>query len=546
MTQQLPHQPQGPWQGGHHPQQPQGQGPNNPQMMQPEGQPGPQQWNQAQPGAWQDPSFQPDTAQARKNRRGTAIVAGALALLLVVGGGFLAFNFLGRGAVAEAARYLPADVDAMIEINLAPSMSDQLEVKEFAEKFPALRGDSEKLGNDYKAALWSFVEQVGGEETPAYSEVEPWLGDFVAVGVFFPEDAGQPWSVVAVDVSDEDKAREFFEREMGEHTHVSVGDGTVLLSDHDHPVDVESAQDNSLADTEMFKADMARLEVNALATMWIGPDADIRMSGAAGRVYDDPFDPTATPSDSPTTPDASELPEFHGAMGFDIEDGTAVIQGVVSSAEMTAHHNEDVTSLVADLPASDLVMGIAISDATYDELWKQLDQAPDVKEQLASAGITSLDDLKAVFGRRLALAADYGATAMGDRMPVMGIAVETENPAKHTEVVSQLVQTFDSQAELQHEVIDGTAFTTLGMSPAEMADPASTAGDNEVYDTVVASDDADQVVFVDVAGLLDAFRDAFGADDQMLQNVEPITGLGVTSSAVDGEYTDVRVRVGTK
>ena len=88
------------------------------------------------------------------------VMAGVLALALLVGGGFLAWSLL-RGATPAAAKGIPSNALAVFEVNLNPSAGDKLAVKELAAKFPFLKDEANDAGDDYKKAFWSMLAKMG-------------------------------------------------------------------------------------------------------------------------------------------------------------------------------------------------------------------------------------------------------------------------------------------------------------------------------------------------------------------------------------------------
>lgn len=123
------------------------------------------------------------TAPVKRKSKTPMVVAAVLALALVAGGGFLAWSLL-RGAAPAAAKGLPKDSLAVVEVNLNPSAGDKLAVKDLAAKFPALADKVNAAGDDYKAALYNSTIAALSPDAPDYeADVKPWLGDSIAVGM---------------------------------------------------------------------------------------------------------------------------------------------------------------------------------------------------------------------------------------------------------------------------------------------------------------------------------------------------------------------------
>lgn len=475
---------------------------------------------QGQQGFQQQPFQQQGACQAqlaqKQNRRGTAIIAGVLALILVIGGGYLAYNFFTRGAQLAAAKAMPADVAGMIEINLAPSIQDQLALKEFIEKFPSLSEDVADMGDNYKKALWdTFVNTTGDPDVPDFSEVEPFLGDSLALGL-----RANSTPIVVVDVTDEDKARAFFKQEASE-MNVSVGDGWAVITDPSDPVEVSDAVDNALADNEMFKQDISKLSGNPLATAWFGPELAQLSEDISGEM-------------------GVNIPETHGAFGLTVEGGVAQLQGSIFSEEITSANDDSVNDYITSLPSAPIVAGITLSEQTVNEIYAAISEDSSMGNMAAEMGIESAEDLRDILGSRIGLVAD-----IGDNDVKFALAVQTDDPERHVDFVRQLLSQGLSMGSTspQTEIIDGIAYTTYGMSAQEVANPSSKLGDNQAYTQVMPDGEANQMVFVDVASLLERYS---GASDPTLEDLRQITGVAITGVDLDDNRTEVLIRVGTK
>ena len=347
----------------------------------------PQQgWSNQQGQQQWAPAPGPMTQQgAKKKSRTTAIIAGALALALVVGGTVFAMNFLGGTAVA-ASQGVPANAFAVLEINLNPSVADKLAVKDFAEKFPSVAENAEDVDGDYKKALWQALVSDTDimSDVPDYSEVEPWLGDSVAVAAMpGTTDSGafEPQILVAIQVTDENKAKEFM-TEHGDGAQIDFFEDLMVLTEEgsDRP-DVSGLKDSSIADNDEYKADMAKLGGTWLATGWLGTEF---------------LQEVITASGDPSMADLA-MQEGHGAMGMKIEDGAAVIHAV--SWSETPMTQASTASFIDSLPAGNLLsMGLAIDDAAYDMMWEQLQPLlddPSTAEVFTDFGIETKEDIKA-------------------------------------------------------------------------------------------------------------------------------------------------------
>lgn len=457
----------------------------------------------------------------KKRRTPTMIIAAVLALALVGGAAFLVVNFL-RGSTPAATRGIPAEAVAVIELNLNPAVADQLALKEFIEKFPSLADDSEPLGDNYKEALWNLIPD--DPDKPDFAEVEPWLGDSLAIGMMppGPDPYASPEGVFAIEVTDQAAAEAFF-AEHATDAHISFADGLVVISDPESAVDAQQTVDASLADTDIYAADMDALGGGFLVTAWFSPELPRIVAEGSGAGPGEMFD---------------DIPATHGAVGFKVEDGAAVLRVVTSTEDMVLHDGEDIRSFTEALPNGILVFSAALPEEQMDEAWEMLQQTPDLRETMDMLDIRTADDLKAVLGSRI------GATVSFENDDVIfGLAVDTEDPERHSSVVNQLLAEA-GMPEIQHEVIDGIAYTTYGMSPSEAADPANPVGDNEHFSSLTeVSGDASSIGFVDVNALESVLPDI---NEPVLEEiVRTISGVGISQSVLNDEYAEVIFRIGT-
>lgn len=526
--QQNPQGPQGPYQQQGNPQQFGGPGPQQggPQQYGPQGQPQ-QQWQQTGPQghgygpqgyAQQGYGPQGQQAPVKKKSKAPIIVAAVVALALLVGGGFLIASLLG-GSTPAAAKGLPANSLAAIELNLNPSAGQKLAVKEFAEKFPALAEEVGNVEGDYKEALWEAIPD--SEDKPDWSEIEPWLGDSLALAVMDLEDEA---FVVSVQVTDKDAARAFAETEFAD-TSVEFIDDLMIISSSEFPADIEAIKGSALADNETYSADMAKLGTDYLVTGWASEEFVTRaIEASEGEVGIETAGITG-----------------HGAAGIKIEDGMAVLRGISKTGQEVGDAELD-DDFVDSLPAGGLgVLATAFSPEAINLAWEQLqptyEQNPRMFEEF---GITSADDLAAVLGNQLAVTFSWSG-----QMPSVGIKVETEDPAKHQQVLETLAQVM-GLPDVQHSTDGNVVHTTWGMSPDELANPSEKLGDNEAFDDVTeTSGDTQSVLWVDVPAILGNQTLGLGNSEEA-RNLEPISGIGISGSTLDDGYAEFFVRVGTK
>lgn len=545
--------PQGGWQGQPHQQGPTGpQNPPGPQQGPPPGYmggppqgPGPQQgpppgyptgplgpgpqgpppghpgYAPQQFGPGQQPYAGQGGAPAKKKSKAPVAIAAVVVLALLVGGGFLVASLLG-GSSPVAAKGLPGDSMGVVELNLNPAAGDQLAVKEFAEKFPGLQDQVGDVDGNYKQALWSILGEA--DDVPAWEEVEPWLGDSVAMG--FVGDPLDPDIVVSVQVTDKGKAEAFAATHM-DNAQVDFIDDLMVLSETEAPADIDAIRNSSMADHEVYAADLAKLGGSWLATAWIGEE--IISAGVEGAGEEIGVNPAAV---------AARI-----TAGMKIEDGAATLKALVASNEDIAAADVD-DAFITSLPARSLgAMGFGVSDDVIDMAWEQLQALgqtqPGLLEQL---GISSDDDLRAVLGKQIAVTVDFA-----NDMPAVGLKVRTDDPAKHQEVLEGLLGAIGIPG-IQHQTDGDVVHSTFGMSPDQLANPTETLADHDAFAQLTeTSGDAEGIVWIDMPNVV-ALLPQLGVPtgDEIYLNLEPLSGVGISGSNIGDGYQEVFVRVGTK
>lgn len=515
-----PHAPQ---QGA--PQQAMGPGPG--QAPQNSGYPQ-QGYQPQQPQGWTPQDGSQQMAPAKKKSKAPAIIAGALALALVTGGIVFAMNFLG-GATPAAAEGIPSNALAVFETNLNPSVADKLAVKNMAEKFPAMADSVKDVDGDYKKAMYQALF-ADAEEAPDYSEVEPWLGDSLAVAILpsaTPETTlTDPDVMLVIQVTDKAKAEAFMTKH-GDGAQVTFMDDLMLVTQEGTPApDAASIKDASLADSSEYTADMAKLGGSWLATGWVGNEL---------------FKQIVAQTSQEAGVDA-QVPNTRAAMGLKIEDGSAVMRAVSWSDQDVS--KGAATTFLGTLPSASLgALSFSLSDSAHTLLWEQMEpllaQDP---EFAAMLGIESGDDLKAILGSEMAIAVGIDEYDQ----PTFGLKVRTDDVAKHEAFLETLGAQLGEDA-LQSVTEGDVIVTTFGVPTNEFAAPAESIADNETASKLTkASGDPQAAMWVDVPAILALPMLGLDESDEMVQNLKPLSGVGMSSSFLDDDYAETFVRVGTK
>ncbi|WP_252975295.1 DUF3352 domain-containing protein, partial [Janibacter melonis] len=240
------------------------------------------------------PAYSPGYGQPpvppRRTGRGAKIAAfaaaGVLGLGLLGGGAVFAYSKVnGSGPQPEEA--LPGNAVAFAKVDLDPSADQKIDAYRFLRKFPDAK---DAVGNpaddaDLRKVIFEGIQKEGGLEGLSYgSDVEPWLGDRFGVAMLAGGEGEQPTGVVALAVTDTDKAKAGLAKATGaEGGYCSVGDAFAICGQDQAVVDkaVNDAASGSLADSANFSDDMKALGEDGLMTAWVDGDAASKIAGAA-------------------------------------------------------------------------------------------------------------------------------------------------------------------------------------------------------------------------------------------------------------------------
>ena len=455
------------------------------------------------------------------------VMAGVLALALLVGGGFLAWSLL-RGATPAAAKGIPSNALAVFEVNLNPSAGDKLAVKELAAKFPFLKDEANDAGDDYKKAFWSMLAKMGKNAPDYESEVKPWLGDSAALAALPGKNSGSrpvPSSyVLSVQVTNKDSAKAFADKHIKDRKIVFVDDLMVITSNENSDISESSLKDN-ITSVESYKADMGRLGDGFLATAWVSSDF-IKQVCSQGT-------------------NAAGILESRFAAGLKVQDGTIALRTITWQKDEFKDRGENVKDLAGSMPADWLgSLTFSLSPSLVNKMWENIDSLPaSSQRQLKNFGISSADDLHALVGTQFSVAFTGDSNTLR-----AGFKVRTKDPEKHKSIVEKITRT-GSLKDAKTTVEGDTVTTTFGTDIGTFSNPGEKLSTNSDYEKLTKGIDNPQAAaWVNVPQVLKAMdkNSSNGLPKQLKENLESISGIGMVAGQIDDHYFDSWVRVGTK
>ena len=456
------------------------------------------------------------------------ILASVLVLALLAGGGFITWWLL-RGATPAAAKGIPSNALAVLEVNLNPSAGDKLAVKEVAAKFPLLKDEANDAGDDYKKALWSVLAKTDRSAPDYESEVKPWLGDSAAIAALPGKDSESRSTpstyVFSVQVTNKDSAKAFADKHIKNQKVVFVDDLMVFSNDEDSDIS-ESSLKNNITSVESYKADMGKLGDGFLATAWVSSDL-VKQASESGKTG------------------STDVLESRFAAGLKVQDGAIALRTITWQKDEIKDRGENVKDLAGSMPADWLgSLTFSLSPSLVNKMWENINSLPaSSQRQLKNLGISSADDLHALVGTQFSVAFTGDSNTLR-----AGFKVRTKDPEKHKSIVEKITRT-GSLKDAKTTVEGDTVTTTFGTDIGTFSNPGEKLSANSDYEKLTKGIDNPQAAaWVNVPQVLKAMdkNSSNGLPKQLKEHLESISGIGMVAGQIDDHYFDSWVRVGTK
>ncbi|MCW2795440.1 MAG: hypothetical protein JWM79_937 [Nocardioides sp.] len=488
-----------------------------------------------------------------------------LGLAVVVGGAFGAYWYLSSGP--QPAEALPDTTIAYVSIDLDPSGAQKIEALRTLKKFPAL-ADQLDFNTDDDIRQRLFEEFRADLDCPGLDygdDISPWLGDRAALAAV---DIGEtdPAAVFVLQVQDADDADAGLSKirdcsSVGAGGWAINGDWAVVAETDDIAKTVsDSAEAASLADDDDYQKWTTAAGDQGIVTMYAAPaagrylvEAVDSLSGSMGLGYE-PVQPIL-PDDIRTS-----IEGFDGAAAtIRFDDGSLEVElasdpGLAQTSMFAGGNASDVLARLPDDTAA--AVGVGFADGWFgdlvDAVASQSDGSTSAAELIAQMESDTGLDLPA---DAETLAGDSAALSFGSDFDV-----EVINSGDWSDLPIALAVKGDADAI---QAVLAKVQPTLGPWAGTFLD-ADTDGDLVVIgpqapyrDQVLAHGDlGDSAVFKDVVREADR-ADAIGfvnfdtgdwllnlanGDDRLAQNLEPLSGAGISSWTDDtASHTVLRI-----
>jgi hypothetical protein len=210
-----------------------------------------------------------------------AAAASAVVLVLTVGGVALV-NVMGGGG-PQPEDVLPANAVAFVKLDLDPSAGQKLAAYQLSAKFPAIKrkvsSEDTSIKESIFGSLFTGDTKVGGTSLGLKykTDVAPWLGDRVGVGVFPDIDADKkPELAVAIAFTDQAAAKAALDKAIAnrpkskQQMGYAFADAFVVVSDTTaHAAALVRAGKAAPLATSTYAEDVQKLGQDQVAIAWV-------------------------------------------------------------------------------------------------------------------------------------------------------------------------------------------------------------------------------------------------------------------------------------
>jgi hypothetical protein len=440
---------------------------------------------------------------------------------------------------------------AFAKVDLDPSAGQKIDAVRFLRTFPKVKGKVSE-DSDLRKVAFEALQKDGTLEGVDYAkDVEPWLGQRLGVALVPGASAkDEPTPVLALAVTDAGAATKSLPslatglggacRVLEDYAVCTQGkDGAVLDG-------ILTATDKgTLADSADFRKDMADLGEDGVAAAWFDSDkaapAMALLGGAAGVLPSGAANP-ANPAGSGRT-----------AVALRFDGPNLELAGHVNDAKTQFMGTQRVGTALSGLP-DDTLAAISVANAG-DQLkaaWPEMEKGlrttlgtQEFEDGLSQVedtlGISVPQDLAAALGSQFTVAFGGMGTDGAPKVAVVG---------NGDQAVLQKIATAGSALTSPDELAfrPGQGRSVLALTDDYATEVSTGKGLGEMpgfKDSVRDVDKARVAGYVDISGLVAAFKDESGSSKEDAADIANLAALGFSASG-EGGSADFSVRLTTK
>jgi hypothetical protein len=513
----------------------------------------------------------------RKGRRLWWIGGGVVALLGVGAGAWAAMGFFQQGE--QPAEALPSTTVGYLSVDLDPAGGQKIDAFRTLNKFPAFK---DEVGVDSVDELRHELGDsfVGGFDCKGLDydrDIDPWLGDRMAVAAVVIDD--EPQVVGVIQVKDEDAARNGIAQlnacdDSDENPGFSVRDGWAVLAKSQKVVDqvVDATADATLADDASYQKWTDAVGDAGVVNAYASPDAGRVLADEVGGLFQGALtgvpgsasfvSPGTTVTESATAsgsgggavaaggddPFSAALKGFKGGAAtvrFTGDGLELAVAGDAGASEASALTGTTGGRLVSRLPADTAAaLGISLKPGWLDQ---RLDAVADGFGGMA--GMSS-DDLRRELRKATGLRTSDIEDLLGSGVTIsVGKDIDVEAAENSSDGTGlPIAATVQGDPDAVANVLDRIRVRVgdLPLLGSDASDDLVAIGPTEEYRKQVlaggdlGSDDtfvgvvpdatsASTVLYVDLDRLEPAISQAAAGDKQTLDNLTPLRAFGISA-----------------
>jgi Protein of unknown function (DUF3352) len=509
---------------------------------------------------------------SRRGRRTWWIAGGAVALLGLGAGAWAAMGFFQQGS--QPAEALPSSTIAYLSIDLDPAGGQKIDAFKTLNKFPAFK---DEVGVDSVDELRHKIgeELVGQADCAGLDydrDIDPWLGDRMAVaGVELDGDAA-PQVVAVLQVTNEDEARAGIKKldacdDSGTDPAVGFRDGWAVFAESQKNVDaVLSATDQgTLADDATYQKWTKAVGEAGVVNAYASPEAGRALANQLGGLLGGGMIPSPLGTSQTYTSSASAayhstltttgddpfskaLSSFKGGAatlrftGDGLEFAAAADGGSPQLSEVTGNTGGTLVQRLPDDTAA--AAGITLPKGWLE---RELDQLSSVfgstgmsqddltRELSQQTGLDVPADVETLLGSGLSISigSDFDLEAAENSSDGSGLPIAVTvkgDPTGIQRVLDKIRAKVGDVAFLGSDTKDGLVAIGPSADYRQQVLGGGSLGDDDTFTSAIPdAGDASSLFYVDIDALEPSITKAAAGDQQTVDNVKPLRAVGMSS-----------------
>jgi hypothetical protein len=510
-----------------------------------------------------------------RSRRGWWIGGGVVVLLGVGAGAWAALGFFQQGE--QPAEALPSSTVAYVSLDLDPAGGQKIDAFRTLNKFPAFK---DEVGVDSVDELRHKIgEQLVGEaDCPGLDydrDIDPWLGDRMAVAAVELGGDPDPQVVAVLQVKNEGQARDGIKKlnacdDSGEEPAVGFHDGWAVFGQTQANVDaVLAATDKgTLADDATYQKWTQAVGEAGVVNAYAAPEAGRALARQLGGLLSGGMPTLGAASVQSAVPASYELTTADGSGDDPFTQALSSFKGGAATLRFTSDGLEFAAAADGGTPQLAEVTGntggtlvqrlpddtAAAAGITLPKGWldRQLDQMSSmfggmgmtkddvVRELSQETGLDVPADIETLLGSGISISVghdfDFEAaenSADGSGLPIA--ATIKGDPDAIERVLDKVRARAGDLPFLDSDTQNGLVAVGPSADYRQQVLDGGNLGDNGTFTSAVPdAHDASSLFYLNVDALEPSITKAAAGDQETIDNVKPLQAAGLSSWNDDG------------